>query len=66
MQPAPVLQAAIASDSATGFKQAQVNLIQSLEEFLEEVKKAPADEAAKLQTMTIFANSLLQAMKTQS
>jgi hypothetical protein len=61
-----VLQAAIASDSATGFKQAQVNLIQSLEEFLEEVKKAPADEAAKLQTMTIFANSLLQAMKTQS
>ncbi len=61
-----MLQAAIASDSATGFKQAQVNLIQSLEEFLEEVKKAPADEAAKLQTMTIFANSLLQAMKTQS
>lgn len=66
LQPAPVPQAATTSDSGAGLKQAQVKLIQSLEEFLEEVKKAPAEEAAKLQTMTIFANSLLQAMRTQS
>ncbi|MBW4568814.1 MAG: hypothetical protein KME31_12540 [Tolypothrix carrinoi HA7290-LM1] len=64
LQPALVPQPATTSDSGTGLKQAQVKLIQSLEEFLEEVKKAPADEAAKLQTMTIFANSLLQAMRT--
>lgn len=66
LQPAPVPQTVTTSDSGTTLKQAQVKLIQSLEEFLQEVKKAPADEAAKLQTMTIFANSLLQAMKTQS
>lgn len=66
LQPASVSQPATTSDSETGLKQAQVNLIQSLEDFLEEVKKAPGDEAAKLQTITLFANSLLQAMKTQS
>lgn len=66
LQPAAVAQPATTSDSGTGLKQAQVNLIQSLEDFLEEVKKAPGDEAAQLQTITLFANSLLQAMKTQS
>lgn len=66
LQPAPVAQAAITSGSKTGLKQAQVNLIQSLEEFLEEVKKTPGDEATKLQTITLFANSLLQTMKNQS
>lgn len=59
-------QSATTFDSETGLKQAQANLIQSLEDFLEEVKKAPGDEAAQLQTITLFANSLLQAMKTKT
>ncbi|MBG1262668.1 C25 family cysteine peptidase [Nostoc commune] len=66
LQPASVAQPATTSDSGIGLKQAQVNLIQSLKDFLEEVKKAPGDEAAQLQTITLFANSLLQAMKNQS
>lgn len=66
LQPAPVPQVETTFDEETGLKQAQVKLIQSLEEFLEQVKKAPEEEATKLQTMTLFANSLLQAMKTQS
>lgn len=57
---------ATTSDSDTEFKKAQVNLIQALEKFLEEAKKTPEGEAAKMQTMTLFADSLLQAMRNQS
>jgi hypothetical protein len=66
LQSTHVEQLSTTSDEKTGLKQVQVNLIQSLEKFLEEVNKSPEDEAAKLQTMALFANSLLQAMKTQT
>ena len=66
LQPTPVAEPTKTPDSETGLKQAQVNLIQSLENFLEEVKKAPGNEATELQKIMPFVNDLLQAMKTQS
>ena len=66
LQSAPVAPPSTTPDEETGLKQAQVKLIQSLEDFLDEVKKTPGGEAGKLQTITLFANSLLQAMKTQN
>ncbi|MBD2520555.1 hypothetical protein H6G93_37570 [Nostoc sp. FACHB-973] len=66
LQSPPVVKTAVISAEGTGLKQAQVNLIKSLEEFLEEVKKASGEEITNLQAITLFSNSLLQAMKNKS